>query len=223
MSRLYLPLLLATSLFLAAASPGTAQLWYVPDHALPSFGGDAVEPWVGATYGRGLNDASVHTDVLGIVAGVASPRVVASAGIGHVGEAGGEATLGLALGVDLLSRPRSRLLLQGGVAHVSFEDIPDPFAARRFPLGVAVARTIAFGDSTIEVWVMPRLTLVQTSETVGVASEWDTAVGVWITGSRGIGIHLALDGHFVDDTTPWYLGFGFHWTATGIRDALRTG
>jgi hypothetical protein len=183
----------------ASAGPAEAQMWGFPDQAVPSSGS-----FIGATYGRGLNDASGKQDAVGAIAAFAGASVSFMGGIGmilaDVGD--NEPTIGASLGVDLMQGASSTIGVQAGLGWMSFAGITDDITTLRFPIGVSVKGSFESPEAVITPWAMPRLNIMRASS--GGASNTETdfgaSGGVMFEFGGGFGLHALLDVLFASQT-----------------------
>lgn len=212
MKKFWIPIACCLTIALSMGQPLAAQSWFFPDFALPS-AGDQATKWLGATYGRGLNENSGEADAFGISLGTAEGRFSFSASLGYISEDPGDYTAGASIGVDLNTGPGPRFSIQGGVGWIDFDFFDDTVTFLRFPIGLALKQRIEGESATVIPWVMPRLNLVRASgggesET---ESDFGASGGVSITMTSGLGFHAALDGLFHEGESAWELGLGLHY------------
>lgn len=188
----------AAAMIATSAAPTEAQMWGFPDQAVPSSGG-----YVGATYGRGLNDASGQQDAVGAIAAFAGGSVSFMGGIGmmlaDVGD--NEPTIGASLGIDLMQGASSTIGVQAGLGWASFGGGTIDITALRFPIGVSVKGSFESPEAVITPWAMPRINISRLSSSGASATETDFGAsgGVTFEFGGGFGLHALLDVLFSDD------------------------
>ena len=211
--------MLGALLVLWPAVPASGQVLFVPDQPATAFR-DTPGGWVGAGYGRGLSDGSGRFNTIQLVLGRRSDRVAGMVGIGR---AGGEPSLGGALAMQLPGDDGVELSAQVGLGWVGVDEADA--STVRAPIGLALARSSDREDATLRLWAMPRVEVLRTV----VSGLRDTdlvpglSAGAAVTGDRGIGLSVAVDGALTDPFSTWLLGVGFHWTSEAIREAFGGG
>ncbi len=151
--------------------------------------------------------------------------ITAGAGVLHGSSANTELTLGGAVGYDLYasSPRRPTLTLQGAVGHGRVREAldDDPIDRWDVPIGLALTWSFPALDLNIEPWVAPRghVRLVENNLSGG-GYETDfgggTSAGLMLTHAIGPGLHLAMDGLYIDDPRgaggriEWVLSAGIH-------------
>jgi len=209
--RRYRSALLGLALLPVATSPGSAQLWFFPDYALPSPGSSS-GTWIAGAWGRGLNDAAGELNGYGAAVGGSAGRTSFLGAFGYLDEEGGEYTAGGAIAYDLNTGSGTQASIQAGVGWLDLDFFGETVTFWRFPIGLAVKTAIQGESFTMTPWLMPRANVAWASG--GGESETETDLGVsggfWVTTDSGIGFHTAIDALFVDGDTPWLLGLGVH-------------
>lgn len=203
---------LTIGLAMMAAVPVQAQLTGFPVDALPS-AGDMPATFLGATYGRGLNDASGKLDAYSAFLGRTGigNRATIAAGVGMIDAAESEWTFGGAIGVDLLSAGGSaQVSLQTGVGY--FSPIDD-VSALHIPVGVALKGMVEGPTANVMPWVMPRISILRSSvgDLSDTSTEFGASGGVALTLPSGLGFHTSID-LLATDPSAWLLGVGVHYS-----------
>lgn len=202
---------LTMGLAMLAAVPVQAQLTNFPVYAQPT---GAPATYVGATYGRGLNDASGKTDAYGAFVGRTGigQRASIFAGLGMLDlDPDSEWTFGGGVAVDLLPAGGSaQVALQGGIGY--FSPVDDA-SNLHFPIGVALKGNIEGPTATVVPWVMPRLSInrAKVGDISDTSTDFGVSGGVAFTLPGGFGAHTALDLLAVDPDNQWLLGVGVHY------------
>jgi hypothetical protein len=202
-------LVLTLGLLTATAVSVEAQLAFFPVDALPS-GSPAT--FFGATYGRGMNDASGKLDAYGAFIGRTGVgnRATLAAGVGMIDAAESEWTFGGAVGVDVLPAGGSaQLSLQTGLGY--FSPVTD-VSTMHIPVGVALKGMVEGPTADVQPWVMPRLSIIRTSvgDFSDTSTEFGVSGGVAVTLPSGFGFHTSVD-VLAADATQWLLGVGVHY------------
>ena len=193
------------------AVPVEAQLAFFPVDALPS-AGDTPATFLGATYGRGVNDGSGKLDAYGAFVGRSGigSRATIAAGVGMIDAAESEWTYGAAIGVDVLpAGSAAQLSLQSGVGY--FSPIDD-VSSLHIPVGLALKGMIEGPTANVAPWVMPRLSIFRNSvgDFSDTATEFGVSGGVAVTLPSGLGFHTSID-VLASDPSQALLGVGVHY------------
>jgi hypothetical protein len=202
-------LVLTLGLLTAAAVSVEAQLAFFPVDALPS---GSAATFFGATYGRGMNDASGKLDAYGAFIGRTGVgnRATLAAGVGMIDAAESEWTFGGAVGVDVLPAGGSaQLSLQTGLGY--FSPVTD-VSTMHIPVGVALKGMVEGPTADVQPWVMPRLSIIRTSvgDLSDTSTEFGVSGGVAVTLPSGFGFHTSVD-VLAADNAQWLLGVGVHY------------
>jgi len=200
------PALAGAVLMLAGAAPAQGQMWFVPDYALPSATDGQLRSF-GATYARGLNDASGQFDAIGIVGASANGTISLMGSAGMVlTEGDDEFTGGFSIGADVMQGETATIGIQGGIGWMS----PGETTWLRFPIGVSVKGSFESPEAVITPWAMPRLNIARLSGGGESQTETDFGAsgGVDFRFNGGFGAHAAIDGWFGDGDTAWLFGAG---------------
>jgi len=203
-------LVLTLGLLTATAVSVEAQLLNFPVYATPS--GEPAT-FLAAGYGRGLNDASGKQDAYGAAVGrtgIGNRVTVLGAAALIDSDPESEWTFAGAVGIDVLPTGGSaQVSVQSGIGYFSPSD---NFSLLHFPIGVALKGMIEGPTANVEPWIMPRLSVVRTSNgTSNTETDFGVSGGFGVTLPSGFGIHTALDLLAVDPDNTWLLGVGVHY------------
>ena len=203
---------LTIGLALIAAVPAQAQLANFPVYAQPS--GDPAT-YLGLTYGRGMNDASLKQDAYGAFVGRTGVGGRASifAGLGMLDvDPDAQWSFGGGVGVDVLPAGGSAQVgIQAGVGYMSFDVGTASVSTMHFPIGVALKGMIEGPTANVSPWVMPRLSILRISNgTSETTTDFGASGGVALTLPSGLGFHTALD-VLAADEAEWLIGVGVHY------------
>ena len=207
-------LVLGLGIALAVAAPADAQLWFFPDHAVPSAFGTP-SSFVAGLYGGGLNETSGKLNAYGLVVGRTglTERISVVLGGGMVDDVEREWTFGGSVGVAVLDADATtQLSVQAGVGWIDFNFLDQPLTSLRFPIGVALKKRIESESATVIPWVMPRLNITSLSggDIDDTQADFGASAGVGVTLTNGFGIHAALD-VLAANNTNWTFGVGAHY------------
>ena len=201
--------LIALALGALVPSPGSSQLWFYPDYALPTAGEDG-STWFSGGYGRGLNDASGKLDTFVGLIGHANDRSSFQLSYGYIDSEGdSESTIAGTIAVDLNPDNDLRFAFQGGAGWMSIEDA----TFFRFPLGVSAKQTLGSSSLAWTPWVMPKANIAYANGGGEDSTEIDlgASAGVYLTTASGFGVHTALDALFVDGGPVYQFGLGVNY------------
>jgi hypothetical protein len=169
---------------------------------------------IGATYGRGLTEASGEMNAFGVFVGRTGmgDRFGVVAGVAMLPdiEPDSKYAFGGSLGVDLLGPDAdTQIGIQGGIGYFS---PAEDFSIMSFPIGVAVKGTQGSESTSMGWWFMPRLD-IQRASALGTSStntELGASAGGSINMASGFGIHAAVD-LLAADESIWMGGIGIHY------------
>jgi hypothetical protein len=204
-------LVLTLGLLTATAVSVEAQLAFFPVDALPS---GSAATFFGATYGRGMNDASLKLDAYSAFIGRSGigNRATLAAGVGMIDfPAEGEWTYGAALGIDVLPAGGSaQLSVQTGLGY--FSPVTDA-STMHIPVGLALKGMIEGPTADVAPWVMPRVSILRASvgDVSDTSTDFGVSGGVMVTLPNGFGVHTSVD-VLAADATQWLLGVGVHYS-----------
>jgi hypothetical protein len=202
---------LTIGLAVVAAVPAQAQLANFPVYAQPT---GAPATYLGATYGRGMNDASGKVDSYGAFVGRTGigNRASIFAGLGMLDlDPDSEWTFGGGVAVDVLpAGGAAQVALQAGVGY--FSPVED-FSILHFPIGVALKGMIEGPTADVMPWVMPRLSINRSSfgDLSDTSTDFGVSGGVALTLPSGLGFHTAIDLLATDPDNVWLIGVGVHY------------
>ena len=204
-------LVLTLGLLTATAVSVEAQLAFFPVDALPS---GSAATFFGATYGRGMNDASGKLDAYGAFIGRSGVgnRATLAVGVGMIdAPAESEWTYGAAVGIDVLPAGGSaQLSVQTGLGY--FSPVTD-VSTMHIPVGLALKGMIEGPTADVVPWVMPRVSILRSSvgDLSDTSTEFGVSGGVAVTLPSGFGVHTSVD-VLAADATQWLLGVGVHYS-----------
>ena len=199
---------------LTLAAPADAQLWFFPDHAVPSAFGSP-SSFVAGTYGRGVNDVSGKLNAYGLIVGRSGlgERISVMVGAGLIDDIESEWTLGGAVGVDLFEADETtQVSVQGGVGWLDVDALGETITTLRFPIGIALKRRVEGESASVTPWLMPRFNISRISGFGNSDTELDfgASAGVGVTMTNGFGLHAAID-VLAANSTVLYAGVGAHY------------